>query len=151
MGHVLQKAARSGGTAVVHLEALHPSPRPDADDLAVLAADVQYGPDVGIEMVCAQAIGLDLRDYLVGQLAFGSQVAAIAGGHQAVVALRRQQRPGIAHRVGAGIHDLCARDLLAIPLHQGDGPRADVQAGVGGSGIRFDCRHHFSFCGSTLR
>jgi len=59
-GHVLQKAACTGGTTVVHFEPLDPSTWCHADDLAILAANVEHCAHVGIEMVCARAIGLDL-------------------------------------------------------------------------------------------
>lgn len=46
-GHQLQKAAGSGGALVVHDEVGHVPLPVQADDLAVLAADVHDGPGLG--------------------------------------------------------------------------------------------------------
>ena len=50
-----------------------------------------------------------------------------------------EQCPRIAKRVGAGVYDLGTSDLTPIPLDEGDGPRADVQAGYE---IPHYCFHH---------
>jgi hypothetical protein len=128
-GHVLEESARPGGTAVVHLEAQHTPAWSHPDDLAVLPANVQHRAGVRVQMTGPKPVRLDLRDYLVSQLPFGRQLPSIAGGNQPPVGAPRDECSGVAHRIGARIYHLSARYALAIPFHQGNGARADVEAG----------------------
>jgi hypothetical protein len=46
-GHEFEELSGARGAAVVHLEFGHPAGLGEADDLGVLAADVEHGPDLG--------------------------------------------------------------------------------------------------------
>ena len=101
-GHDLQEFSGAGGAAVVHFEFFHPAVFKQGDGLAVLPADIQHGSGIREKSPRPPGMGFDFGDRrgVKGDL---EQVAAIAGGHDAIIGDSVDQLFGFGHGIKAGV------------------------------------------------
>ena len=134
VGHQLQEPSGAGGALVVHHKVGHAARLVQADDLAVLAADVHAGPGLRVAEVGPPGVAGDLGHLSGGK---GDVVPAVAGGHDGGHVLRGEAAQG-----GEGL----LRALAGLRAGADDGggghvPRPVEHHHVGGGGAAVDARH----------